>query len=87
MSCDLRLEEQGRVEAAMESYREALELDPGEETAKGRLEALVAAIEAKVCWWWWAVGHYHLLTSSFSLLLPTSLPHVFSAGPAAGKWL
>ena len=35
MSCDLRLEEQGRVEAAMESYREALELDPGEETAEG----------------------------------------------------
>jgi tetratricopeptide (TPR) repeat protein len=42
-----RLEAQGRVEEAMGSYREALEFDPGEETAKGRLEALVAAMEIK----------------------------------------
>ena len=46
----IRLEEQGKIDSAMECYREALTLDPDQGVAKERVEAITAAIEAKVCW-------------------------------------
>jgi tetratricopeptide (TPR) repeat protein len=42
------LEEQGKMDSAMACYREVLGLDPEEETAKVRLQALTAAVEAKM---------------------------------------
>ena len=77
-----RLEAQGRVEEAMESYREALELDPREETARGRLEALVAAMEIKVCW---LLAEKAAAANLF--LLSSSLPPCFTVGPASGRLL
>ena len=51
MSCDChvsRVEESGEMESAMDCYREALEINPEDETAKTRLHTLTAAMETKV---------------------------------------
>ena len=62
----------------MDSYREALGLDPTQETTRGRLEALTVAMEAKVCWLLAGKSTAHSLTF-LSSSLSASLPHVYTS--------
>ena len=72
-----RLEERGKIDSAMACYREALDFDPGEETAKARRQALTVAIETKVCWPR-AEGVVALVDVFLLLSLPSSPGHSLS---------
>ena len=43
-----RLEKEGKLERAVECYREALADDPSQQTARTRLELIIAALEKQV---------------------------------------